>query len=232
MRGLLPALLPVLLFPGCSLDQFRHDPPPRVPPVDECRRLALIEDAEDRDDRLLLRQGRSGYVYTFVDSVGSRISPGASDVRPQPGGPPGSRQAFHVQGQLSPTGQTYAGLALDLVDPRRPYDASRYRGVAFAARSAPGAAPHVRFRVPEASTDPDGKICRECYNDFGIAVSLSDQWTRYEVDFAELRQETGWGDPRPPALDPRAIMSLQWQVTAAGTRFDFWVDDITFIGCP
>jgi hypothetical protein len=223
--------VPALLL-GCSLDQFRRDPPPRVAPGDECRRLALIEDSEDRDDRILLRQGRSGYLYTFVDAAGSRISPGASDMRPEPGGPPGSRRALHVKGQLAPAGQTYAGLALDLLDPRGPYDAARYRGVAFAARSQPGAAPHLRFRVPDVNTDPDGKACSECYNDFGIAVELTEQWTRYEIDFTELRQESGWGAPRPPAIDPHALMSLQWQVTAAGSRFDFWVDDITFLGCP
>ena len=106
---------------------------------------------------------------------------------------------WHVKGQLAAQGQTYAGLALELRNPRRPYDASRYRGVAFAARSEAGATPHLRFRVPDGNTDPDGKVCTECYNDFGIAVELREEWTRYEVPFAELRQESGWGTPRPPS---------------------------------
>lgn len=220
------------LASGCSLDQFRRDPPPRAPLDDPCQRLALIEDAEDRDDRILLRQGRSGYIYTFVDNVGSAVAPTASNFRPERGGPEGSRRALHVSGRLTASGQTYAGLALDLRSPRRPYDAARYRGIAFAARTEKGATPHLRFRVPDANTDPDGRICRDCYNDFGIGVELTEEWTRYEVPFVELRQEAGWGVPRPPAVDPKALMSLQWQVTSPGSRFDFWVDDIVFLGCP
>ena len=100
------------------------------------------------------------------------------------------------------------------------------------ARAAKGASPYVRFKIPDANTDPDAKVCTECFNDFGIGIELTEEWTRYEVPFTELKQEGGWGNPRPPGVDATKLMALQWQVAAAGSAFDIWIDDVSFIGCP
>jgi hypothetical protein len=220
-----------VLVGGCSLDQFRKDPVVSTAP-ETCERQAMIDDAEDRNDQVLVRGGRGGYIYTYIDKAGSTITPTESSFRMERGGAQGSKYAIRIQGKLAPSGETYAGVGLDLRHPRRPYNASKYKGVAFAAKVSPGASAHVRFKVPDVNTDQDGKVCTECFNDFGIGVELSEEWTRYEVPFAELKQESGWGNPRPPAVDASKLMSLQWQVAAPGTTFDIWIDDITFIGCP
>jgi hypothetical protein len=217
---------------ACSLDQFRKDPPQPVSPTATCEGKAMIDDCEDRNDQVLVRQGRGGYIYTFLDKAGSTITPTESTFKMERGGAGGSKYAVHVQGKLAGSGETYAGIGMDLRYPRKPYDAALYKGVSFVAKATKGSSPFIRFKVPDANTDPDGKVCSECFNDFGIGVELTEEWTRYEVPFTELKQEGGWGNPRPPAVDWKKLMSLQWQVSAPGSAFDFWIDDVSFIGCP
>jgi hypothetical protein len=219
------------LLSGCSLDQFKHDPVyPKT--AETCEQQAMIDDCEDRDDQVLLRQNRGGYIYTFMDKAGSSITPTESGFKMERGGPPGSKYAMHISGKLAATGETFAGLGMDLRNPRGGYNASRYKGIAFLAKAGPNSTTHVRFSAPDVNTDQDGKICTECFNAFGIGVDLTEQWTRYEVAFSELKQEIGWGNPRPPAVEASKLISLQWQVSAPGSVFDIWIDDVTFIGCP
>jgi endoglucanase len=231
---LLYALAPAFasLATGCSLEQFRKDPVQPVAVADTCETRAMVDDAEDRNDQILVRQGRGGYIYTYLDKAGSTITPDASTFKMARGGAHGSKYAARIQGKLATSGETFAGMGMDLRYPRRPYDASRYKGVSFLAKVSKGTSPFVRFKMPDANTDPDAKQCTECYNDFGIGVELSEEWTRYEVAFSELKQESGWGNPRPPNVDAKKLMSLQWQVSAPGTAFDIWIDDVSFIGCP
>ncbi len=193
----------------------------------------MIDDAEDRNDQVLVRERRGGYIYTFVDTAGSTVQPGATGFKMDKPGANGSRYAMHVQGKLASSGETYAGVGLDLRNPRTGYDASKYKGISFLAKSGGGGVAHVAFSIPDVNTDPDGKVCTECFNNFGIGVDLTEEWTRFEVPFTELKQQAGWGTPRPDAIDVRKLISLQWQVTAPGSSFDFWIDDVSFIGgCP
>jgi hypothetical protein len=219
------------LFSGCSMDQFRKDPV-YANAANTCEAQAMIDDAEDRNDQVLVRQHRGGYIYTFVDTAGSTVTPGATAFKMEAPGAHGSKYAMHVHGKLAATGETYAGLGIDLRNPRAGYDASKYKGVSFLARAGGNATSHVAFSIPDVNTDPDGKVCTECFNNFGIGVDLTPEWTRFEVPFTELKQQAGWGNPRPDALDVRKLISLNWQVTAPGSSFDIWIDDVSFIGCP
>jgi endoglucanase len=116
-----------------------------------------------------------------------------------------------------------------MTEPKGPYDASSYDGVSFVARRSAGSTPYLRFKIPDANTDPDGKICTECYNDFGIPFQVTEEWTRYEVKFSELAQEADWGQPRPAAIDRSKIYEMQWQVAVPNADFDVWIDDVTFL---
>jgi hypothetical protein len=87
----------------------------------------------------------------------------------------------------------------------------------------------VRLGVADAKTDPAGGVCSECDNDFGVTFDLSEDWTRYEVSFADLKQEGGWGAPRPEAVDPAHLFGMKWQVTTPGGEFDVWIDQIAFL---
>lgn len=202
-----------------------------APGTDSCEGRALIEDAEDGDAQSLTRQGRGGYLYTYTDDNGSRVSPASSAFKVTAGGPPGSRHALQMKGKTADGGDVYAGMGFSFVDPKGPYDASEYKGIAFVAKRGAGGPTKVRFKLPDASTDPKGGSCEECYNDFGVDFDLNEEWTRYVVMFENLKQESGWGRPRPEQVDAKRLYGVQWQVSAGSSEFDVWIDDVTFVGC-
>ncbi|HEX7499434.1 MAG TPA: hypothetical protein VF524_03930, partial [Polyangia bacterium] len=115
--------------------------------------------------------------------------------------------------------------------PKNAYDASKYKGVSFWAKKAPGSYGQVRFKVPDISTDGDGGVCTECFNDFGANLSLTDLWQHFVFTWRKLRQLPDWGSPKPHAIKPNKLFGMQWQVNKAGADFDIWVDDVEFVGC-
>ncbi len=188
-----------------------------------CQSDALIEDAEDSDNRILVRDGRGGYWYTSVDTEGSTIEPSGQFTMGAEGHA-GSKHAAHMSGQMAPAGwSVYASMGFGLADPSGAYDASRYTGVTFWAKGPA----HVRFKMPDAYTAPGGGFCKDCYNDFGIELAFTSEWQRYTIPFSWLSQQPGWGDPRPE-IATDAIYALQWQVGSRGRSYDVWVDDIAF----
>ncbi len=160
----------------------------------------------------------SGFPYSYADETGSKVD----DV--------GRGGVLRLRGSLASGGDVYGGVGLVFEEPKATVDASAYTGVVFKARRTSGSAAHVRFKVPDIATDPAGGVCKDCFNDFGITFEVGEQWTRYEVAFADLAQETGWGDPRPDAVDASKIYGLQWQVTVPGARLDIEIDDVQFLG--
>lgn len=200
-----------------------------------CTLAAVVEDAEDNDHRILARQGRGGYAYAFLDEAGSTVEPVAGRLggtfAQAEGGANGSLYAARVHGTLANGSLVFAGYGLNFVDPKGPYDASAYEGVAFFARRSAESTSAIRLKVPDASTDPDGKLCSECFNDFGADLELEEEWTQYVFPFEQLSQLSGWGAPRPGSVDATALYGLQFQVTAPGASFDFWIDDVSFYGC-
>ncbi|HVZ33071.1 MAG TPA: carbohydrate binding domain-containing protein, partial [Polyangiaceae bacterium] len=198
-----------------------------------CPPDAKIDDAEDNNNQILVQDGRSGYVYTYVDSEGSTITPaGGAVFTMSPGGANGSQLAMRISGQLSTANIVYAALGMNFTDPRGPYDASKYKGISFFAKKGPGSTSHVRIKVPDKNTDPDGGICGACSNDFGMQLNLTEQWQRFIVPFSALRQESGWGNPRPRSVATDAIYALQFQVNDKGKSYDISIDDLAFTGCP
>jgi endoglucanase len=148
-----------------------------------------------------------------------------------PGGSNGSGFAARMTGKVG-TGQTvFAGLGLNFFDPKRQYDASAYKGIAFWAKKAAGTG-KVRLKVPDVNTEPDGQKCSECFNDFGADLELTLQWTRYVIPFSSMGQLSGWGSPRPSAIDTKTLYGVQWQVNTPGASYDIWIDDVEFTGCP
>jgi hypothetical protein len=219
---------PLALTAACSLDQFRG---PAQVSVNTCDEKALIDDCEDGDDQILTREGRGGFFYTFADKTGSTVAPSENAFQMATGGPGASTHAVHLTGKVAASGEVYLGAGLDFTQAGT-YDASKFKGVAFSAKVAEGTESHVRFMVGDVNTDPKGKICTACNNDFGLGFKSTNEWVRYEVPFADLKQETGWGAPRPPAVDPAHLTGLKWQVSAPNAKIDLWLDDVAFMGCP
>lgn len=200
-----------------------------LPPIARSCEGGAFDDAEDGDAQTLKNGGRGGYWYTYADSNGTTIEP-AGGFKMSPGGAEGSSYAIRMKGKTGASGDVYAGIGAAFVEPKRGYDASRYKAVAFYAKASNDSTA-VRVKIPDGNTSPDGKKCKECYNDFGMAVSLTEEWTRYVVPFAAMKQEDGWGDPQPQSLATDEVYELQWQVAAKGVEYDIWIDNIELTGC-
>jgi len=196
----------------------------------------MISDGEANSNQVNPIKGRGGYWYTFVDSNGSTITPTAGSqggtFAMSPGGANGSKYAAHMSGQIGTADTVYAGMGLNFVDPKGTYDATAYKGVSFWAKKGPGSNAKVRLKVPDSNTDPEGKVCKECFNDFGMDLMLTEEWTQYVVPYIAMTQLKGWGSPHTPGVDSSKVYGLQFQVNDKGVPYDIWVDDIEFTGCP
>lgn len=157
------------------------------------------------------------FPFSYADEHGSRVDEA------------GGGGTLRLRGRTAAGGEAFAGVGVVFAEPKAPLDARGKKGIAFNARRAPGSAAHVRFKIPDVNTDPAGGKCSECFNDFGIGFEVAEQWTRYEVTFAELAQESDWGNPRPPALDAAQIYGLQWQVAVPGATLDIEIDDVQWL---
>ncbi|MDP9000991.1 MAG: hypothetical protein M3O46_12860 [Myxococcota bacterium] len=187
----------------------------------------LIDDLDDGDSQVVKTEDRDGYWFTFVDTEGSTVSP-KGDFKPDAGGPNGSKFAARMHGKIGSTGKSlYAGMGVNLRNPKGAYDASKYKGVSFWAKG-PG---KVRFEALDVNTSPEGDRCRDCYNHCGVELFLSNDWTHYTVPFDRLAQQPGWGDP-DPEVTRNALFAVQWQFKTPNADYDIWVDDVAFVGCP
>lgn len=179
-----------------------------------------LDDLEDGDGRSLVTDNRGGYWYTYKDSGGSTVDPQGS-FSPAEGGFGGSKFAANMHGKTAASGIVYAGLGFNLTDPMAPYDISGAKGFCFQAK---GKGP-VRVKLPDVNTAPEGGLCKQCYNDFGADFTLTEEWKEYCFDFAQLKQQPGWGE-RQPALLTDHVFAVQWQVGTPDVEFDVSVDDV------
>jgi hypothetical protein len=197
-----------------------------------CGPEGLIDNCEDGNAQILGNEGRSGKWYTYVDDSGSTIEPAAgSAFAMTPGGVGNKGTAAHMKGTVTRGGELFCGMGLDFTDPKGTYDASRYGGLAFFAKKGPGSIAKVHAKIPDVNTDPAGKVCTKCSNDFGALFDLTDDWVRYEIPFYLAQQEKGWGNPRPSSIASGQLYGVKWQVSVPASKYDIWVDDVTFVGC-
>jgi hypothetical protein len=196
---------------------------------------ATISDCESANKTSFV-EGRGGYWYTFLDTKdngGSEIWPLAGVLggtfEMSEGGAIGTAHQARMKGKIGGGDIVYAGMGLNFVDPKGAYDASRYGGVSFWAKKNPGSTGQVRLKVPDAQTDPDGKQCKQCFNDHGLNLDLYDEWTFYTVPFKSMHQED-WG-PKDGGIDPSKLYGIQFQVTEKSAPFDISIDELKFTGC-
>jgi endoglucanase len=196
--------------------------------------IGMISDGETGANQTNVVKGRGGYWYTFSDKEGSTVTPmpGAQGgtFAMTAGGANGTKFAAKMSGTVGNAEIVYAGMGMNFVDPKGQYDSSAYKGISFWAKKGPGTG-KVRLKVPDKSTDPDGKICTECFNDFGADLTLTDQWQQFTIPFSAFKQLKGWGSPHPDGVDPATLYGIQFQVNDKGQPFEIWVDEIQFTGC-
>jgi len=192
----------------------------------------MIDDFEDENTQINVIAGRDGYWWTKHDDKGSTIGP--DPFIPSEAGTDGSGLALRAMGKTAigaPQEAWGAGFGLMLLTRKDGvYDASKYVGVSFRAKVGAGSTRQIRFAIGDVNTHPNAGVCKVCWNHFGKDVTVSNQWKEFRVLFSELEQPAGWGDPRPAALTPSKLVSMDWSI-AGGQTYDLWIDDIQFLAC-
>src|SRR5690606_14407671 len=121
-----------------------------------------------------------------------------------------SAYAMRMHGTVANAKIVFAGTGLNMTDPKDMYDATKYKGIAFYAKKGAGAGSTVRVKMPDVNSDPDGGICGNCYNDFGKDIKLTEEWQEFIIPFSKLKQEPGWGNPRPGSMAADRVFALQF----------------------
>lgn len=219
---------------GCGGSITGPDGAAKDPEGASCGPSGLVEDGEDNNNQVIVQDGRAGYIYTYMDAEGTTITPKAGSeggvFEMSPGGANGSGYAMRMHGTIAQAQIVFAGMGMNLTDPKDTYDGSRFKGVSFYAKKGAGAKSKVRFKIPDVNTDPEGQVCSNCYNDFGLDIKLTEEWQLFTIPFKKLKQEPGWGAPKPGGVATDKMYAIQFQSKEPGP-YDVWVDDVRFTGC-
>jgi hypothetical protein len=186
-----------------------------------------LDDFEDGNGQVAAAAGRNGYWFTAKDEKGSTIEP-TGEFKVADGGA-GSKKAANVKGKtVAVDGAWGATVGVNFVQGGF-YDVSKYAGVSFKIKAAKAGSVRVKFH--DVNTVPQGGICSSgCWNAFGKDLSVAPEWQEVKVLFSELKQQDGWGDPRPASLATNKVQSLEWSIDK-GQEFDVWIDDVQLIDC-
>jgi endoglucanase len=230
-------LLALVAIPSCVKKLDPTSPEVAAMPQGKaCPGEGMIDDGEDNNNQIMVAAARNGYWYTFVDGFGSDVTPIPGDVggifEMTAGGANKTGHAARMQGTVSDGVGAFAGMGFNLVEPKLPYDASRYQGITFFAKKGPGSTRNLRVKLPDINTDPDGDVCSGCYNDFARDIVLTPEWKRYTIFFDRFKQLEDWGDPIMAEIDVTKLFAVQFHVREPGAKFDVWVDEVQFTGCP
>lgn len=200
-----------------------------------------IDDLEDGDNGVLKIGGRSGYWYTYLDALGSMITPAPSPAGSATPLKPGTTMCHGASTKcIIITGTTamadealskypYAGVGFDLSNAMKPcvYNASAYTGIKFWARGDVTVTIKLNTTA-SASADGGGTcigaMCNGGFSPAGADVLLSPDWTEITLPFATAMAPE-WAVPGPP--DKSKLLGLQIQIPP-GQTYNVALDDFTF----
>lgn len=184
--------------------------------------------------------GRGGGFYIFNDGTGTQTPPPGMLPPATPTDRCGSKYALCTSGKNFTIWG--AGMGTDLaptagdagMGAKQTYDASKYKGIAFWAKSNTATSAALRVSLKDKNTAPEGGQCdamaktgaKACNDDWGKGITLSSEWQPYTIKFSDLAQ-AGWGKAAT-AFDDKAVYSIQYQVSQ-GIDFDLCIDDLVFI---
>ena len=106
------------------------------------------------------------------------------------------------------------------------YDASRYTGISFWARSGSNFGTPIGVGVATSATvsTVKGGTCQlNCFDYHFLSIVPTTSWVHYQMPWTALKQK-GWGTPA--AFNATKIMYVEFSLT--DTAFDFYVDDLSF----
>jgi predicted chitinase len=171
--------------------------------------------------------GRSGKWFDSHDTTTMPVVAMAAEA--STGGPPSNTRALHYHGAAP--GGWGATLGLTVASC---YDASIYKGVSFYIKGNPTVGnSQVKFSLHSPVSEPEpGGGCSmadvaagKCYDHFAKLVTLTDQWTRYDLKWSDLVQNC----PTDPSYVPQSqILVLSWSIVDPAQAFDFWIDNLSF----
>jgi endoglucanase len=197
----------------------------------QCPAEARIDDGEDGDAMILPFDQRSGSWSTYQGKADSTLEPAAGTAFAMTrGGANGSQYAARIHGKTAASGEAWVGLALSFTDPPRAYDASCCQGISFWAKKGQESSEMVRLNVGDGNTVPEGGVCKNCYNEFGVGLGFTEQWKQFTIPFAWLHQQSGWGEPFERLASDR-LFHLHWEISYRDHTYDIWVDDVQLVGC-
>lgn len=189
----------------------------------------LIDDLSDGDRFLVKSGGRVGAWKTWNDGTpgGAMYPDPNTPFVPTDTGDPNAKYAVYVKG----TGFTSQGSSVSL-GLGAPYDASKYKGIAFWAKSDAGQT-YARVQFPDKDTALDGGLCKMsgpaaemCYDHYGWRFSFDPGWGKFRILFENLTQD-GWGR-KGTAFDPSTLFELIFQFPA-NANYAVWIDNLAFI---
>lgn len=197
---------------------------------------ALIDDLEDKDNGVAKVGGRSGFWYTYVDALGSTITPkpdstGAAPLLPGSTNCHGGMECIIVSGTTGAADTVgmkypYAGVGFDFSNAKKPcvYNGSAYSGIKFWARGDVEITIKVNISAT-ADASGGGTCATGCSNGHGKKVVLTPDWAQVDVPFATIMQDPTWGTQVP--FDKASLLSFQVQFPSGGP-FNAALDDLTF----
>jgi len=206
-------------------------PSAAVVPGKDCGPDGMIDDGEDGNNQNLPVGNRGGYWYTFKDKGTTTVDPPAGEeggTFAMSEGGHDSQYAARYHGTIGTGAIVFAGMGMNFIDPKGPYDASKYAGISFWAKKGPGSVGKVRLKVPDVNTDPDGGVCTECFDDFGGEMVLTDEWKLYVWPWKKMKQDPTWGAPHKPHITPSKLYGIQFQVNVPRANYDIYIDDLKF----
>ncbi|HKP61253.1 MAG TPA: hypothetical protein VJV78_31210 [Polyangiales bacterium] len=200
----------------------------------------VVADFEEGTGAVLQVGGRGGGFYMYNDGTGMQNPP--TGMLP----PAVSMNRCMSKYALCMSGKNFmtwgAGMGTDLaptsggmgMGAKQTYDASKYKGVAFWAKSNGPGTTSVRVSFKDSNTAPEGGKCdmtakagaEQCNDDWGKSVTFTPEWTPAMVSFAEIKQ-SGWGKAFT-AFEDKSVYSIQFQVSQ-GVDFDVCIDDLQFL---
>lgn len=192
----------------------------------------MIHDFEDPgpdNDYLgiFFGDGRSGKWFDSHDVTTKPVVTLAAE--PSTGGAASNTRALHYKGAApggwgATLGLTVAGC----------YDARAYQGVSFYIKgNAAAGNSQIKFSLhsPISEPEPAGGCSMadvaagKCYDHFAKVITLTDQWTRYDLKWKDLTQNCA----SDPSYVPQAeILVLSYSILNPAAAFDFWVDNLSF----
>jgi len=209
---------------GCT------DPEPGV--------LDLVDDMEDGDAGIEVREGRNGYWYSGNDGSGGTMVPasGTFAMAELSGSDPSAFAAGLKASGFKDWGSVIGFNFVEQASLVKAYDGSAYCGVRFWGKAA--ATTTVSVRVPDGDTHPNGNVCKEtgaanqlCYDHFVAKIAFTTSWKEHSVKFSDLKQFGTGYHPADGKLKADKLYALEWALPGMNQSYEIWVDDVSFIEC-